>query len=119
MNTDSASRRAGAFFSVSLRAALSIEEVVSEVGHALGTTFTRMDERGLQGDWEGDTLGLRLWLFVSDPPEPGTPIGYALIGSPEHDCPPDVLWPDISDHVSETLKARTGRPWTPSRSWRP
>ena len=116
MSTDTAARRAGAYFSVSVRAPHSLGEIVSELNLALRTTLERCSERGLEGDWQGEALGLRLWLFVAEPPEVGVPPCYALIGGPEHDCPPGVEWPDISDHVSEVLTARTGRPWIPSKS---
>ena len=116
MNGNTAARRTGAYFSVSLRTPHSLDEIACELSLALRTTLERSNERGLEGDWQGEALGLRLWLFVADPPDPGVPPRYALIGGPEHDCPPGVHWPDISDHVSEVLKVRTGRSWTPSSS---
>lgn len=113
---DAARRRAGVYFSVSLRAPHAIDAIAREIGEALQVTLERCSERGLQGDWQGEALGLRLWLFVADPPEPGVPPRHALIGGPEHDCPPGEHWADISDYVSEHLSFRTGRPWTPSTS---
>lgn len=116
MTTDAAQRRAGAFFSVSLRTAVPLDEIAVEVGLALRIALELSNERGLQGDFQGEALGLRLWLFVADPPASPEPPRYALIGSPEHDCPPGEHWADISDYVGELLTSRTGRPWTPSRS---
>jgi hypothetical protein len=87
MSTDTAARRAGAYFSVSVRAPHSLCEIVSELNLALRTTLERCSERGLEGDWQGEALGLRLWLFVAEPPGVGVPPCYALIGGPRARLP--------------------------------
>ena len=106
--------RNGLYFSVSLQERMTLDEAAREVATALGVPLILSGERGTRGDYVGELIGLHLWLFVADPPAPGTAPRFALIGGPDHDLNVEAIWLDIGPYIAEFLAARTGRRWMPS-----
>jgi hypothetical protein len=111
MTEPAATPRHGLYFSVSVHARLSIDELAPEVSAALGAPLTLSTERGLQNDYVGEVMGLSLWLFVADLPAGGRPARFALIGQARHDGP-DIQWVDVGPYVADLLSMRTGRSWS-------
>jgi hypothetical protein len=99
------------YFSITLQERVSLDELAAEVSSSLGVVLMQSSERGTMGDFEGEALGLQLWLHIAQPPAPTTPALFALVGGPPEEGADDAVQIDIGAYVAEILAQRTGRAW--------
>jgi hypothetical protein len=105
----------GLYFSVSFKGWVGLDEVAREVSSALGVPLTLCEEPGLRDDYEGELIGLHLWLLVAEMFTDVAPARFSLLGGPRRDKKEDEDWLDIGSYMAEFLAERTGRPWEARR----
>jgi hypothetical protein len=118
MRVETMVSRNGLFFSVSLRARMTLDYVAAKISTALQVPLKLSEERGTKGDYVGELAGLHLWLFVAEQPTADLAPRFALVGGPDHDLDPDATWLDIGSYIAELLTERTGATWTTSSGQR-
>lgn len=86
--------------------------------HAMGCVFSQSTERGIIGDYVGESFGMHLDLRVSpdNPPPPRKGTEFLFMGGAKFEKGSKVAWTDISGYVAQILTRRTGMTWDWSAS---
>jgi hypothetical protein len=108
----------GIYFSVWTHQRCSLDDLAPIVAQATGCALSQSTERGIAGDYVGESFGMRIELLVSpkNPPPPRNETRFSLMGGPEFDEGIHVAWTDISGYVAQFLTQQTGLMWNWSGS---
>jgi hypothetical protein len=103
----------GIYFSVWTHQRCSLDDLAPHVAQATGCVLSRSTERGIAGDYVGESLGMRIELLVSpqNPLPPRNETRFCLMGGPELAEGLDVAWTDISGYMAQLLTQRMGMTW--------
>lgn len=104
----------GIYFSVWTQQRCSLDDLAPTVAQAMGCILTVSTERGIAGDYVGESFGMQIELIISPknplPPRDGT--RFSLMGGTSFDEGSNVAWTDISGYVAQLLTQRTGMIWS-------
>lgn len=103
----------GIYFSVMVREKFSLDHLAAFVAQSMHCQLFQSKERGIVGDYVGESFGMRLDLHVSLSENAVNEEGTLFIfsGGPQFEEGTDVAWINISGYVAQILTERTNLPW--------